>query len=284
MKRNWLILLLVPVILLAQVDWNKQVKNKPSLWNDPGSGTLLKRTGAFIFAAASAGTDYMGMATSIVKAQTPFTTKGDLWVTDGSAMHRLAVGTDGKALVADAASTDGVKWNTITALTDPGSNGIIKRTALNTTGIAVGGDLPLMVASGGSHSAGAVPDPGSSAGATKFLREDASWAVPNPPVETLSFTAPTLLNSWVNFGAPHMVAGYAKSSNGQVFVRGLVKSGSLGNAAFTLPVGYRPSATMKFPIDSAGAYGYIDLLSTGDVLVFGGSNANCSLNFSFWPQ
>ena len=35
------------------------------------------------------------------------------------------------------------------------------------------------VASGTSHAAGLVPDPGSSAGSTKYLREDATWAVPS---------------------------------------------------------------------------------------------------------
>jgi hypothetical protein len=39
-------------------------------------------------------------------------------------------------------------------------------------------DYPTFVASGASHAAGAVPDPGSTAGSTKFLREDATWAVP----------------------------------------------------------------------------------------------------------
>lgn len=34
------------------------------------------------------------------------------------------------------------------------------------------------VASGASHARGTVPDPGGAAGATKFLREDSSWAVP----------------------------------------------------------------------------------------------------------
>ncbi|MBR8248702.1 hypothetical protein [Burkholderia cenocepacia] len=42
----------------------------------------------------------------------------------------------------------------------------------------VGTDLPTFVASGSSHASGAVPDPGSTAGSTKFLREDATWAVP----------------------------------------------------------------------------------------------------------
>jgi hypothetical protein len=45
------------------------------------------------------------------------TTKGDLLVTTGSAFNRLAVGTDGFALVADTASTNGVKWATPTDTT-----------------------------------------------------------------------------------------------------------------------------------------------------------------------
>jgi hypothetical protein len=40
-------------------------------------------------------------------------------------------------------------------------------------------DIPLMIASGASHAAGAVPDPGSTAGTTKFLREDGTWQVPS---------------------------------------------------------------------------------------------------------
>jgi hypothetical protein len=37
---------------------------------------------------------------------------------------------------------------------------------------------PTFVASGGSHAVGYVPDPGGSAGTTRFLREDATFAVP----------------------------------------------------------------------------------------------------------
>lgn len=39
-------------------------------------------------------------------------------------------------------------------------------------------DVPVFVASGASHAAGAVPDPGATAGTTRFLREDATWAAP----------------------------------------------------------------------------------------------------------
>ena len=37
-------------------------------------------------------------------------------------------------------------------------------------------------ASGTGHSTGLVPDPGSSAGTTHYLREDATWAIPSVSV------------------------------------------------------------------------------------------------------
>lgn len=46
--------------------------------------------------------------------------------------------------------------------------------SLSTTTLSV----PVMVASGASHAAGLVPDPGVTAGTTKFLREDGTWQVP----------------------------------------------------------------------------------------------------------
>jgi hypothetical protein len=51
-------------------------------------------------------------------------------------------------------------------------------------GAIVAGDLPVFVASGASHAIGAVPDPGVTAGTTRFLREDATW------------TAPTFTTAW----------------------------------------------------------------------------------------
>jgi hypothetical protein len=55
-------------------------------------------------------------------------------------------------------------------------------TTLNGSEVATGTvpapRLPVLVASGASHAAGIAPDPGATAGTTKFLREDATWAVP----------------------------------------------------------------------------------------------------------
>ncbi|WP_157637461.1 hypothetical protein [Burkholderia ubonensis] len=42
----------------------------------------------------------------------------------------------------------------------------------------VGSDIPPFTGSGTSHTTGGVPDPGSTAGTTRFLREDSTWAVP----------------------------------------------------------------------------------------------------------
>lgn len=42
----------------------------------------------------------------------------------------------------------------------------------------VAADIPVFVASGSSHKAGGVPDPGATSGTTKYLREDATWGVP----------------------------------------------------------------------------------------------------------
>jgi hypothetical protein len=43
------------------------------------------------------------------------------------------------------------------------------------SGTAAASQLPVMVASGASHAAGIAPDPGATAGTTRFLREDATW-------------------------------------------------------------------------------------------------------------
>ena len=50
-------------------------------------------------------------------------------------------------------------------------------------------------------------------------------------------------SGWVNYGGSYNPAGYFKDSLGIVHLRGLVKSGKIGNnqTIFTLPAGYRPA-------------------------------------------
>ncbi|MBM4253016.1 MAG: hypothetical protein FJ146_13670 [Deltaproteobacteria bacterium] len=55
------------------------------------------------------------------------------------------------------------------------------------------------------------------------------------------WNTPTFQNSWVNYGGTWEPAGYYKDKFGVVHLKGLIKNGTLNQAAFTLPVGYRPN-------------------------------------------
>ena len=134
----------------------------------------------------------------------PTTTLGDLIVRGSAAPPtRLGVTANNNwVLTSDSAQTLGMKWAAV-------ANSVFGRTGAVTaqsgdytaaqvgavptttqviagTGLTGGGPLSgsvtlnsvALAASGPTHSAGFAPDPGSSAGTTRFLREDASWQVP----------------------------------------------------------------------------------------------------------
>jgi len=63
---------------------------------------------------------------------------------------------------------------------------------------------------------------------------------------------PTLVNGWVAYDAPYLAPGYYKDATGRVHLQGTVKNGTGGTTIFTLPVGYRPPATVAFTVDGAG--------------------------------
>jgi hypothetical protein len=78
--------------------------------------------------------------------------------------------------------------------------------------------------------------------------------------------APTLINSWLNFGAPARNAGYWKDPFGMVHIHGTVKTGVDSSVVFQLPVGYRPSGNMRFPTGGTGnANAAILIDSSGNV-------------------
>ncbi len=75
-------------------------------------------------------------------------------------------------------SPQGLQAGTINA-------GTVNATTLNgsisagsVTGTLAASQLPVFGGSGSTHATGAVPDPGSAAGTSRYLREDGSWAVP----------------------------------------------------------------------------------------------------------
>ncbi|HEX8773250.1 MAG TPA: hypothetical protein VF735_06555 [Pyrinomonadaceae bacterium] len=97
-----------------------------------------------------------------------------------------------------------------------------------------------------------------------------------------TWTAPTLLNSWANFGGVNAPAGYYKRG-GRVYLRGLIAGGTIGATAFTLPVGYRPAyyhyfATVTYNYVFGSGY----IKDNGEVFIHDGNNTFFSLdNISF---
>mgnify|MGYP007071571988 CR=1 FL=1 len=73
--------------------------------------------------------------TSAFDALSPATTKGDLIVHNGTNDVRLPVGLDNYVLMADSTQASGIKWAAGGGggMSDPGANGVVVRTALNTT-------------------------------------------------------------------------------------------------------------------------------------------------------
>jgi hypothetical protein len=92
---------------------------------------------------------------------------------------------------------------------------------------------------------------------------------------------PAFQNAWVNHGAAGSPAGFRKTPDGRVSLQGLIKSGTVDatdtQPTFTLPAGYRPSATQRFPAPSAGLYGQVDITAAGLVVVAKGTNSDVDL-------
>jgi len=98
--------------------------------------------------------------------------------------------------------------------------------------------------------------------------------------DTEQIYAPTLGNSWVNFGGGFRNAGYWRDAAGVIHLMGTVKDGTVDTAIFTLPVGFRPplSGALVFPCVSNALFGYVEVQSTGDVVCKVGDNTFVSLD------
>ena len=80
--------------------------------------------------------------------------------------------------------------------------------------------------------------------------EHAHWQIDNFMLAP-TWVAPTFTNSWVDYGGVEMTARYCIDGWGFVHLAGAIKSGT-GAGAFTLPVGFRPSARVWFQAAGAG--------------------------------
>lgn len=101
-----------------------------------------------------------------------------------------------------------------------------------------------------------------------------AWGIPltnqvNANTDALTptaWTAVTFQNGWSNFGAGLQVAQYRKIGD-VVEVRGVIGGGTSATVAFTLPVGFRPPATIAVPAAAAGNFAMVNVAAAGTVAV-----------------
>jgi hypothetical protein len=77
---------------------------------------------------------------------------------------------------------------------------------------------------------------------------------------------PSYQNSWVRYDGTWSQEGYLKDRANIVHLRGLIKSGTIGSSAFTLPVGYRPASQLLIGTISNNAIGRVAVYTNGQVI------------------
>lgn len=88
---------------------------------------------------------------------------------------------------------------------------------------------------------------------------------------------PAMTNGWVAYSGAFNAPYYWRDEQNVVHLEGLIKSGTIGLAAFTLPLEFRPLLNTNFAVCSNGAFGLLQISSAGVVTPAIGSNADFSL-------
>jgi hypothetical protein len=86
------------------------------------------------------------------------------------------------------------------------------------------------------------------------------------------WVAPTLLNSWVNYGLTYQVAQYRKVGD-MVQIRGTIKSGTPPSIVFNLPAGFRPPADIQLLGWSSSGTAVFSIVPNGDVTCLANTGA-----------
>lgn len=92
--------------------------------------------------------------------------------------------------------------------------------------------------------------------------------LPASPISVEAWVAPTFATNWGDIGGGWMTAAYCKDPMGFVHLRGGVKitTSTLTATIFTLPAGYRPSATLQMPLRmGTNVLSYLLINSSGQV-------------------
>jgi len=102
-----------------------------------------------------------------------------------------------------------------------------------------------------------------------------------PWIEIGSAGAPAFQNGWVNFGSGEETAAFSINAFNECFMKGLVKSGTVGSPIFTLPFGL--AGIRRFAIISNSAAGQLVIDTSGNVFASTPTvpGSSVSLNISF---
>lgn len=99
-----------------------------------------------------------------------------------------------------------------------------------------------------------------------------------------AWTIAAFTNAWIAYTpATYGTPGFYRNEDGEVQLAGTISSGTASAVAFTLPAGFRPTATKRFacPEYSTGGAVSVDVDSAGQVIVH--STATTSLNGIRFP-
>jgi hypothetical protein len=141
--------------------------------------------------------------------------------------------------------------------------------------LALTADLPATFAgSGTSHKGGLVPDPGASAGTTKFLREDATWQTALTSIPNTTVTAGSYTSANISVGADGRITSASNGSGGSGTAisnvpPGLQFTGDGSDGAYTCASGTCTIATGEYWYSSFNvSLGATVTISTGTRLPF----------------
>jgi hypothetical protein len=116
-----------------------------------------------------------------------------------------------------------------------------------------------------------------------MTRAGSTWVVNGDVDGSPDWIAPTLLNSWGNYGGIWETAGYRRVA-GVVYIRGLVTGGAVSSVIFNLPAGYRPSSDAHVPAMGQGSsFSPINIFANGNVTQNAGATGYISLRTIPFP-
>ncbi|WP_191556453.1 phage tail spike protein [Metabacillus idriensis] len=101
----------------------------------------------------------------------------------------------------------------------------------------------------------------------------------NKDITPLVHAFMSLLNGWSNYNTTsHIGAGYTKSADGFVHLRGMIKGGAVGTVFATLPAGCRPLNDEPVAVLTSGGVGRLDIKPNGYLQFMSGGTGWVSLS------